>query len=184
MHDGKPNRWTKHLGAGMWVTALGLLAPLTGNARAPEAAPVLLTCTGSERATFTPGLKLYPQTVSTRIEQQLAPCVGDERITSGTAVLAFTAEQACLSTDLPGTVPGAQTLTWNTGETSRFVYTKTYVQNAGLVVAIKTGTITEGLFAGATAVMSIPATSNVLACLSAEGNTVNTALIEFVLTAP
>ena len=118
------------------------------------------------------------------IEQQLAPCVGDGRITSGTALLTFTAEQACLSTDLPGTVPGAQTITWNTGETSRFVYTKTYVQNAGLVVAIKTGTISEGLFAGATAVMSIPATSNVLACLSAEGNTVNTALIEFVLTAP
>ncbi len=52
------------------------------------------------------------------------------------------------------------------------------------MVAVKLGTIQEGRYAGATAVMSIPATSNLLACLSAEGNTFNTATIEFVLTAP
>ncbi|MBM7116397.1 hypothetical protein [Archangium primigenium] len=172
--------WKKALSvlAALGLGGLGLHAP------AAHAGLTLLTCLGAEHATFSPGLTFTPQEVSTRIEQQMGPCVGlgAPANFSGTAVLAFTAEQSCLSTAPLEAVPGSQLIRWSTGETSTFTYVKTYVQNAGQVVAVKAGTITAGRFAGNKAVMTIPATGDLVACATPDGSTENSALIQFVIS--
>ena len=106
MSDGtKWGLWTRGLMA-VGLLCVGGLGPATARAGEDRTGTVLLTCTGAEQARFKPGLKLYTQQISTTIEQQLAPCVGNPEITTGTAQLGYTAPQACLSTDVPGGVPG------------------------------------------------------------------------------
>jgi hypothetical protein len=172
----------------MWaggVGALGLggLAMFALPARAAIVdLPVVVTCTGSEVATFTPGLQFEPRLISTTIKQALPFCVGDKSLSSGSAQLAFTAEQACVDPRVGSTTGGTETITWNTGEKSEFTYTKTYADEGGQVIATKVGSISKGKFLNAKAVMTVTATSNAASCASKEGNTHNTATVVFVIT--
>lgn len=142
-------------------------------------------CLGTEQASYYPGLKLTSQDVCTTIHQNFS-CTGlGTNITTGTALLEFTAMQACLNpngVNLANPADSAETIRWNTGETSDFIYTKTIVQEAGQVIATKTGHIISGKFAGSSAVMVITSPGNTVECLLPGGQTSDVALIEFIIT--
>lgn len=157
-------------------------------ARQAPAAPRLdvgvphLTCAGTQMATFSPGLLLTPQTVTIGLNAVMAPCVSPDAptLTSGTQSLTFATIQSCLDL-VPAS--GTKTYQWNNGQSSTFTFTAVKSNTGGQYVAVATGTITAGLFAGSTAVEQVtgPAPSP-LDCLQPPGLTsrFNTIVLEIL----
>jgi hypothetical protein len=146
------------------VIAAGL-----GAASAPSASAVdLLTCGGSETASFSPAIRDAPQPVATEVRTVYQPCVNALRpleLRSGAASASVPATpRQC--TDLLASGAGSRTIAWSTGTTSTFTFTSAANNVGGNVLeVIEQGTITAGEFRGSTAVSVIAiATRQLLAC--------------------
>jgi hypothetical protein len=76
----------------------------------------------------------------------------------------------CLDLAQPGSA--TKTFTWNTGQTSVFSYNRTITRVGGNTVITLIGAITQGLFAGDTAVeVIVGPTPDTLKCLTPPGIT-------------
>lgn len=129
----------------------------------------LVECSGSNITTFSPGLRLTPQTVTLSYQESLSSCpVSSEPGLTATATASFPHTAGCLNLDL-GT-SGSKTFHWSTGETSTFEFTIVGTTLLGQVIVTDTGTITAGKFAGSAAVEVITnASLSLLDCLAAPG---------------
>ncbi|WP_439679310.1 hypothetical protein [Embleya sp. MST-111070] len=153
------------------VTAAVLLAVVpAGTAHAASST----TCTGTSHVTYSPGLTLTPQTVTTTETDTYTSCTStDSTLTSGAIPTATypLPNASCLDLRLPqGSSP--LPLDWNNGQSSTATLTYELTSTAGVLQVIGTGTITSGEFTGATAVLTwIYALVNPLQCLAPGGLT-------------
>ena len=160
------------------VTLTGLAALLfllislitAGPASARENGLLDVTCTppSSDNAVYTPPLSLTPQMVAVNSSFQLGPCVSlsTPSITSGTAATVIPPRlRSCL--DLLDAGTSTRTISWNTGATSTLSMNRTTTTVGALLVNTFTGTVTSGLFAGDTVLMTVtsPATDITLCTL-------------------
>lgn len=143
------------------VTALMFLLvgalSTAGSASARESGLLDVTCTppSSNTAAFSPPLTLAPQNVGVNSSFQFGPCVSlsTPAITSGTSVAtAPPAPRSCL--DLLTASPTTRIVTWNTGATSTLSMNRTVTMAGAAIVLTYTGTVTSGLFAGDTVLMT------------------------------
>ncbi|MEV0323025.1 hypothetical protein ACIBKX_32845 [Streptomyces sp. NPDC050658] len=119
----------------------------------PAAAVTLLNCTGSYSTTYDPGLTYDPQPVtydtSSTYGQPGGLCLGGGAVKSGTSSLTDAQLPSASCVDLLGsTVTGETTVTWNTGETSRYTWSSTAADVLGTLVTTTTGTVVEGKYLG------------------------------------
>ncbi|WP_258177435.1 hypothetical protein [Streptomyces solincola] len=116
-----------------------------------------VTCTppSSSSVIYDPPLTNTQQLVTSTQNAQLGPCVS-------TSVAALTSGswqntgqprmRSCF--DLLTSGPGTRTITWNTGATSTLALNRTVSVVGAVLVTTLTGTVTDGLFAGDTAVIT------------------------------
>lgn len=140
-----------------------------GNAQAD---PGDLTCLGTVTANYSPGLTLTssPQTVTTNEIDTPCTSASNPDVTSGHSAVTIETEAGCLEILQPGSA--TKTFTWNTGETSVFSFNRSISRPGGNSVVTLAGAITQGLFAGRTAleVITFP-NPNLLGCLTPPGVT-------------
>ncbi|MBZ5710727.1 hypothetical protein [Nannocystis pusilla] len=131
-------------------------------------AVTVLTCTGSQSTTFSPGLTYTPQpvTASTSITYN---CLGGA-VTSGTTVVNAKLPAASCA-DLQSST-GTTFITWNTGEVTGYEWTSTRANVAGNLVTTAVGVVKTGKFLMGT-VTYTSVSPNVLtnACASPKGLT-------------
>ncbi|WP_163572367.1 hypothetical protein [Fodinicola feengrottensis] len=130
-----------------------------------------VSCTGTETATYQPGLTLRAKNVHTAVSGLLSPCTSPTTdITSGSYGQTF---QATLSCDtLAAGLDATRVIHWSDGSTSAFAYHRAITNAAGQTTVTFAGTITAGRFRGATAVeQAIFVTPNVTQCLTSGGLT-------------
>jgi hypothetical protein len=154
------------------VVALGAIGGLI-SASPAQAGLLDATCTGTQTATYSPGLLLTPQFVFITASTSYTPCasVSDPAITSAHfGPSTFPTTMSCL--DLLSTRSGSTTITWNTGETTTFSYTVTRTNSAGQYVSTYLGTVTAGKFLGDTVSQTFAGvTPNLIGCLAPPGVT-------------
>jgi hypothetical protein len=150
---------------------LATAGALTSAPTAHAADPALLTCTGSNRADYSPGLTLTSQPVSVKDEALSGECLNSDQTANTTYKTAYWNETAAqnLSCVLPAsTRSGTRDINWNFGSpaTSVFTYSLTTTVLAGQIVETYTGTITSGSFTGVNAkivvVLTAPGVGNCL----------------------
>lgn len=157
------------------TSALTLCGILLGLAAVPAKAATLdVTCPGTETSTFSPGLLLTPQTVTSSLKFVFGPCQSsDPTLKSGTYAATFTATVACQSINNSFGTGFPTPIVWNNGRTSTFTFTfVTSNSLLGETVTVATGVVTDGEFKGdtATAILTF-ATLNLLGCLAPPGVT-------------
>jgi hypothetical protein len=156
--------------AGLAITmaSAALLLVPTGSAHAQG---VDLLCPGHSVSNYQPGLRNDPQQVNVDQKGVAGPCFSPSRpdITAGHWELTATGTLSCLQ----GSAQGTRTFHWNTGESSvEQVRLTVSARPGGETVLVTEGTITEGVFAGATTyTQAVLATADPRACYSAEGLT-------------
>lgn len=165
--------------AGLW------LAPAAASADTN-----LVTCTGMEAVSYSPGLTYTPHDTTVTINGSLgslgsaarpgacvAPGAG---ITSATYTEVFNRPGAsCVQAAFNG--PGARVITWNDGQTSTFTFTAQIQTLPAASIVTLTGTITAGRFTGRTAVETIQIPQlNLLQC-STTGITASTDLATLII---
>lgn len=131
-----------------------------------------VTCSGTLDSTYTPGLKLYEQSVVTTTDYQYSGCSGDDpAITSGFKMATGTAIGTCL--DLLTPVSGTSSINWNNKSTSTFSFTSYGTQLLLLRVFVLNGTVTSGPFTGQQIhrVATVANTDVTGTCLSPDGLT-------------
>ncbi|WP_367127601.1 hypothetical protein [Saccharothrix sp. HUAS TT1] len=132
------------------------------------AAGLDLTCTPPSSASllFDPPATNSPQTVGLTVSRQYGPCVSATHpdITSGHSTATGTSSGAtCLS--LLGANAITIPITWNTGQTSVLSGNNVSSLSGVALTVVTTGTVTSGVFAGATFVHTIVYPSqNILLC--------------------
>ncbi|KAG0204255.1 hypothetical protein BGX28_003750 [Mortierella sp. GBA30] len=140
-----------------------------------RAALVDVVCTGTETATYTPGLTLEllsnPQPIQVDVIGILDHCISsDGDIKSGTYHESFNATVSCLSLLDPR--PGTRVFRWSNGKTSTFPFNRALNDVGSETTVTFTGSITDGEFAGDTALEQVVLLSlNTLQCLSPCGIT-------------
>ncbi|MFF7454666.1 hypothetical protein [Kitasatospora sp. NPDC008115] len=162
------------------VPMIGALASLlcasviaSDPAEAAEAAIGDALCPlGSQVVTFSPGITNTPAVSTITYNVNLGTCVSltTPSLTSGTSSGSASLTFQC--SDLLSTSTGSQDITWNTGQTSTFSYTRTFSLVNGNSVTSLNGSITSGLFNGDTASLVITDRNlDLLACQSPGGLT-------------
>ncbi|MGJ7419992.1 hypothetical protein AB9128_29530 [Streptomyces cinereoruber] len=130
-----------------------------------QAAPLDLTCTGSQTLYYSPGLTLTPQNVTVSGGGTFTcTSLADPTLTAG----GFTVppNNATLGCGLTGG-SGTFTYQWNNGKTSTITATSVATVNLGAIQVVSTGTVVAGQFTGDTAVFAWTGTSAELtACLT------------------
>lgn len=150
------------------LAAAALVAPLAASS---AGATTLLTCPGSQSATFSPALTNTPVLSSIAVSGSFGPCVNAAdplELRTGTITADVpAAERSC--TSLLQTTPGYRSISWSTGTTSRFDYTASASFVAGgAIQVVQDGTITSGEFAGKSAIGTVTLLSpGLLACSGA-----------------
>lgn len=167
------------------LLASTMLSPVLLAAPAQAEPAVDVTCVGTETETFTPGLTLLQQDVTVGFDVKLIVCESSSQpgITSGTSVSTYLArEVSCLRIASAGS--GSAVIVWNDGRTSTFAYNLTASSVNGTTVAIQTGTITAGLFAGRSATRVITSPNlDLLACATPQGVRSKFATVTFTVFA-
>ncbi|WP_345620698.1 hypothetical protein [Streptomyces ziwulingensis] len=141
-----------------------------GPANARENAILDVTCTppSSDTSVYTPPLTNTPQSVGTTSSIQFGPRISlpAPAVTSGTSAITLPpASRTCL--DLLSAGTGTRTITRNTGATSTLPTNRTTPVVGAVLVVTLTGTVTSGLFAGDTVLITVtgPATGITLRAL-------------------
>lgn len=162
------------------AAAAGVLAALsvgavTLTAPTPASAAVLVSCVGTSQQSYSPPLTLVTRPTSISVTTTLAVCGGG---LTGTFSLGPTppADASCLVS--PPAVSTTVTIYWNNGLTSKVSATYVVTRTLGQTVSQVVGSITSGLFAGATYTQtSAGLTLDALAC-AGSGVTTNSGPIE------
>lgn len=151
-----------------------------------RAAQVDATCTGTQHAHFSPGLRLEPRDVKVTVKTIYKPCksLSVPALTSAMQNSSFVVTDAsCLNLFDPGS--GTKIINWNTGQTSTFSFNRIGSNVGGSTIVTETGLITEGLFAGDNAVEVITGpTLDSLDCLSEPGITDRFNILKLDITSP
>ncbi|MFE6338834.1 hypothetical protein ACFVOK_37420 [Streptomyces sp. NPDC057798] len=144
------------------MLALGLMA-----AAPAQAAPLDLTCTGSQTLNYSPGLKLVPAPVTVSGSGTFNCLSTDPSLTGGGfTVPPNVSELGCALTGGGGTF----TYHWNNGNTSTITANSVVTFSLGAVQVVSTGTVISGQFTGDAAVFTWTGTSpGLLDCLSPKG---------------
>lgn len=144
-----------------------LVLGVAGGAAATSASALTqVTCNGVNSLTYSPAVTNTPQTVTLTAQTTFGLCVSltHPSIVSGT-VAANNVTTTISCNQLVGTASPTFTITWNTGQTSTLTG-NTYVDKVdGQPVVILLGSITSGLFAGATVTEQTVLTGDLTACL-------------------
>ncbi|MFD9823564.1 hypothetical protein [Streptomyces violascens] len=159
----------------MAVLTVTVTVPLTSTV---HAAGVDAQCTGTQHITYSPGLRLLNQTVTTT-GSTTYNCTG--QVTSGHTSFTATDSRSCLSA-----VGGdfTTTITWNDESTSTITGTATVATVAGNTVVTRTGTVTAGRFQGAQVleVATGPTIASLTACIMAPGLTSTNEYLTLTIT--
>ena len=153
--------------------ATGLLGAGAASAQLPGLNPVLVVCpAGGGTSRFSPGLTNTPKPTHLSTSTTFSLC----QSLDASVVAAFTSSQigpVPLSCGLVNVGQAQElTLTWNTGETSSLSLTAIRVEGQGeAVVLVRTGTVVQGKFKGARAILQKTyVTSDLeLNCLTPQG---------------
>ncbi|GGV58846.1 hypothetical protein GCM10010245_91990 [Streptomyces spectabilis] len=139
---------------------------------------------GNSTTTYSPGLTFTPTYQSYTNNTAYTSCTSSgNTVVSGTSSKSYqgTSASSCLSPLLVS--PGSEVIHWNTGDTSTFTFDATVTQIGALTVITRTGTITSGMFAGATATHVTTAEPlNTPQCLTPPGITSREAIDELTIT--
>jgi hypothetical protein len=171
------------------VPALALTG-MAASAAPGNASPQLVTCTGTENATYSPGLKQTDQTVTittstTYSVAGLGACVNlsgnGKNLNIARETFSGTGVANCVNKGLGGT----GTIVWGSGDTSTFAYTVNIaLRPDGILVLQGTGTITLGLFAGDTLAKTV--TEEILnpltGCIASGGLISSTGAVNAIIT--
>lgn len=161
-----------------------VLASLAIGIPSAYAGTASITCTGTETATYSPGLGLVPRTVTLNVSAAFAPCISTNPMiasgTAGTPPGGVPARLACLSPLSPAS--GEAVIRWNNGTTSRYSFNRSSQTVAGQLISTATGKVIAGEFLGRS-VLSIlvsPA-PNLLDCLRPGGLTKRTGTVTLAI---
>ncbi|MFI6504421.1 hypothetical protein [Nonomuraea typhae] len=125
--------------------------------------------TGSQVGTYSPGLTLTPRPVSFTAHGTLATCVSPSHPQLRGA--SFTSTGMGTASCVAGSVSNTTVYRWNTGQSS--TVKGSLAVNAkpnGTTVLVLIGTVTSGLFQGATVTQTkVLANTELAACATAEG---------------
>ncbi|WP_434743447.1 hypothetical protein [Micromonospora sp. SH-82] len=132
------------------LSAIVLAAGLVTLTAAPaQAAPTLLTCSGNQAQTYTPGLTMPQRPTLTTGVTSFSNCTGTTGPINGTAVRGFASNQGCLQGALTG--PFTFVVGWDHGGPSTVRATDLVVTRVlGQTAVVLTGTVIAGQFIGAT----------------------------------
>lgn len=126
-----------------------------------------VTCpVGTGATDYNPGVTSTPSLQQVTVNNQYGECVSlsHPNVTSGSNQNSFRLVLSC--NDLLTAGPATNTITWNTGQTSRYSATTTVTTVDGNEVVTETGSVTSGLFTGDGAVVVATLTDvNIAACL-------------------
>ncbi|HVR95507.1 MAG TPA: hypothetical protein VMW27_02760 [Thermoanaerobaculia bacterium] len=159
----------------VWVTFLLAFAATVSPAVA-QGGDVL--CPGTHSVTFSPGLRLTPGFVHLTRSTIYTPCVSvsDPTITYGITSGGGAFQASCLDL-LAGPPSTTWIITWNTGETSEWLYSSSTQNVSGTIIQTQIGVIVAGKFAGSTAIGVLAlAAPPVIQCLSPSGVTTSQGL--------
>ena len=154
------------------AVTIALVAGIPLGAGTAQAASGDVTCLGTVTANYSPGLLLIsgPQTVTTN--EIDAPCASASNpdVTSGHAGITVNVDAGCLNVLQPGSE--TKVFTWNTGQSSVFSFNRSISRIGGNSIVTLAGAISQGLFAGSSAleIITFP-TINLLNCLTPPGIT-------------
>jgi len=128
--------------------------------------PVSVICElGTSTRVFSPAATTTPQDINVTTSSAFSNCltVAGQVVLNGSVTTGPILQQG-LTCWNPLTMGGGEaTVTWNTGETSRFDYTAVEVSVVGLTTVVTyTGTVLHGKYYGATATWSIVYTTALL----------------------
>lgn len=154
------------------VTMLSILAWTFAVSAAPsaEADTVNASCLGTQHVNQSPGLLLLtPRVTTLTVDEIFAPCISPSHpgITAQSHSSFQTRPITCLALLSPNSF--TKVLTWSTGATSTFAFNQVATTVGGNTVVTLTGVITEGLFAGSTAIETIAGPANSWECLFEPG---------------
>lgn len=145
---------------------------VTALAPTPSASAAVLDVTcplGTQIGTYSPGLTFASQPVTFTANGSLATCVSvtHPEIKGASFTSTGTGTASCLS----GSVSNTTTYRWNTGQTSTVKGSLAVnLKPNGTTVLVLIGTVTSGLFKGATAAQTkVLANTDLLACATPEG---------------
>ncbi|MBZ4398710.1 MULTISPECIES: hypothetical protein [unclassified Myxococcus] len=161
---------------GVWLSKSLFCAALVAPAGAVLAAePVSVICElGTSTRTFSPAATMTPRDIDVTTSSAFSNCltVLGQVVLNGN-VTTGPYERTGLTCSNPlATGAGEATITWNTGEFSRFDYTSVDVSVAGLTTVVTyAGTVLHGKYYGATATWTIAYTTALLnlACMNPAG---------------
>jgi hypothetical protein len=169
------------------LTLLLVAASLLGITAPASAAPTVVTCTGNQTITYSPGLTNTPTVQTSQVSTAYSVCAHVDGLSvstmTGSSRVTFSgASLTCAA--LLDTVPGQQVVTWSDGRTSTFTYSLTATNVSGELVATATGTISAGLYAGAIAeqVSTSVGLNGLTACGTPQGLTSISGLVQLVIT--
>lgn len=171
--------------------SIGMVAPclvVLGFATLPTAAPaqavpVVVTCTGTQTTTFSPGLTNTPQTVVRAGQNIHSPCISTQLPFTMSGLVTFTSTSTLSCTSLTTANTGTDIIAWSTGRTSTFDYNRTVTTAGGQTVVTLTGSITAGDFTGAAAVETIVSPAlDLSACATPQGITSTYGVSELTIT--
>lgn len=168
--------------AALVLVVASLLLSVAGFAPAAHAA-TSVTCLGTSTITFNPGLTLFTQAVAFNVNDAYNCTSTDPAITSASSVRGRALPLSCLNLASVFSSTNIYTITWNNGQTSAADGTFTVTSVGGTIVVVAQGTVTSGLFTGATVVLTYawPAL-NPVACLSTSGVTQLTGVTTLQIT--
>jgi len=179
MRDRLPGRLLNVL-SGLFI--LVLFAAQLGGEPAGAAGLLDLMCTGTESATYSPGLTLSTQSVTVTASHTYTSCSGsDPSVTSGSDGRMLRNNISCLTLADGGA--GTLSLAWNNGRTSMFNFNRLVTHPVGETVVAYVGSITSGEFAGDNAVLTVTsATLDAAACIAPPGVPGSSGLAVLVVT--
>lgn len=162
---------TRRAAARMLAATCGVAGALALTAPSANALD-LITCGGSEIATYSPPLSDTPQQVAVRTDALYQPCVNALDLLEFRTGVSSGSIGATTRTcsDLFTTRPGQRVIRWSTGRTSTYTFNTTVTTLAGGVLqSIHRGQITAGDFAGSTAVEVVVLAQTALAACATTG---------------
>lgn len=160
------------------LVSTAVMAVVLGHSDPVRAQTSVTTCVGSAATQFSPGLTLVPRATNVTFSETFGSCTSTTQpaISSATVPnVSIVQDRSCATAvDVPAD-PITQTITWNTGQTTTFQYTRVVTNVGGVSQITGTGMVTDGLFQGAS-VVKIVVLANLdplqtLACLSPNGLT-------------
>lgn len=171
----RPARPPTSMRVSRWLVAVTMTSVLTSAfalsvAPSAGAATVNTTCAGTQHVNQTPGLLLFtPRVTTLTVDEIFAPCVSPNHpgLTGRSHSSFQTRPITCLALLSPNSF--TKVLTWSTGDTSTFAFNQVATTIGGNTVVTLTGVITQGLFAGSTAIETITGPANTWECLFEPG---------------